>query len=75
MKIWHISSIITALVVVVMFATASSSAMISAVLFIFAYPACLVWCGWTLKVRSLQRSKDVEQRVLNRIRQEGAAGV
>lgn len=67
MKIWHISLIVSFVVWLLMFITASISPGISALLFMVGWPGSLIWLGWNMKTRSISRQQDTERRVLNKL--------
>lgn len=68
-KSWHISTgLIVAIVAGIFVIGGTRATSFGAILLLALFPA-LVWFGWTLKERSTYRNQEIEERVMNRLRQ------
>lgn len=68
-KSWHISTVLIVAIVIGIFVIGGTGATtIGAILLLALFPA-LIWFGWTLKERSIYRNQEIEERVMNRLRQ------
>ena len=67
-KSWHISTTLMVGIIMGIFIVGGTGApTIGAILMLCLFPS-LVWFGWTLKDRAIYRNQELEDRVINRLR-------